>query len=328
MFGYIRNFKVDDVGHTRHVDTARSDIGRNQQLDLALTERLQRGGALTLALVAMDRESVDPGTFQEAHDAVGPMFGAGEDQRAVDIFALEHQMEQRLLFRLVHEDRALAHTLCGGRLRRDADLDRIIEELGGERLDFLGHGGREEEILPFARQHLGDALQGMNETHVHHLVGFVEDEDFRVLDGEGALVDQIEQAAGRCDDDVDATGQHADLLVDRHAAEYGLDAQLEEAAIVAEALRDLRGQFAGRRQHQHTAALERRDLGVAGEIVEAGQRERRRLARAGLRDAAQILAFQQRRNGFLLDRRRGDVIFGGERLHDRLSQTKFVELHV
>ncbi len=294
---------------------------------MAVAERLQRGGALCLALVAMDREGLNARALQEAHDAVGAMLGAGEDQRAVDLLGLQHDMQQCLLFCLVDEGQLLADALGRGRLRRDADLDRIIEELAGQRLDLLGHGGREEQVLAIARQQLGDALQRVDEAHVHHLVGLVEDEDFRVLDGEGALVDQVKQTAGGGDDDVDAGRQGTDLLVDRHAAEHGFHRQAQETAIIAEALGDLGSQLAGRRQHQHATALDRRRLGIAREIVEAGQREGCGFAGAGLGDAAQVAAFQQDRNGLLLDRRRLGIFLGGQRPDDWLGKTKFIEMH-
>src|SRR3546814_8237758 len=98
----------------------------------------------------------------------------------------------------------------------------------------------------------------MDEAHVHHLVGFVEDEDLDVAQAQRALVDQVEQAAGRGDENVDALRQVANLAIDRHTAEDGRDAELGEAAIVAAALRDLRGEFAGRRKRseEHTSELQ------------------------------------------------------------------------
>ena len=61
----------------------------------------------------------------------------------------------------------------------------------------------------------------MDEAEVEHLVGFVEDEDFERRDrSSGALVDEVEQTAGRGDEDVDDRWLScADLLADRHAAE-------------------------------------------------------------------------------------------------------------
>src|SRR3546814_13287289 len=64
------------------------------------------------------------------------------------------------------------------------------------------------------------------------------DLDFDVVEAQRALVDQVEQAAGGGDEDVDAARKVADLLVDRHAAEDGRHAELGKAAVIAAALRD------------------------------------------------------------------------------------------
>src|SRR3546814_10013064 len=55
LLGNVRDLEVDHMADARHVDTARGDVGRDEQFDLARTERLPPVGALRLALVAMDR---------------------------------------------------------------------------------------------------------------------------------------------------------------------------------------------------------------------------------------------------------------------------------
>src|SRR3546814_10325225 len=105
----------------RHVDAARRDIRRDEQPHLPRTKGLERGGALRLALVAVDGIGIDARALQVADDAVGAMLGAREDQRAVDILDLQHMMEQRLLLLLFDEGDLLAHLLGRRRLRRDRD---------------------------------------------------------------------------------------------------------------------------------------------------------------------------------------------------------------
>src|SRR3546814_20862490 len=84
----------------RHVDAARRDIRRDEQPHLPRTKGLERGGALRLALVAVDGIGIDARALQVADDAVGAMLGAREDQRAVDLLALQHMLDQRLLLLL------------------------------------------------------------------------------------------------------------------------------------------------------------------------------------------------------------------------------------
>src|SRR3546814_8839262 len=93
----IRQFEIDDMGHARHVNPARSNVGRDQQLDATLAERLQRRSSLALALVAMDGDSLHACAFQKATDAVGAILRAGESQRTVNRLPLYGERQKRLL---------------------------------------------------------------------------------------------------------------------------------------------------------------------------------------------------------------------------------------
>src|SRR3546814_17041442 len=87
---------VDDMADPRHVDAARRDIRRDEQPHLPRTKGLERGGALRLALVAVDGIGIDARALQVADDAVGAMLGAREDPRAVDILDLQRSEERRV----------------------------------------------------------------------------------------------------------------------------------------------------------------------------------------------------------------------------------------
>jgi hypothetical protein len=54
---------------------------------------------------------------------------------------------------------------------------------------------------------LHDPLQRMDEAEVEHLVGFVEHQDLDAEHDRIMLIDQIEQAARRGDEHVDALGE-------------------------------------------------------------------------------------------------------------------------
>ena len=61
--------------------------------------------------------------------------------------------------------------------------------------------------------------------------------------------------------------------------------------------------------------------------VDRGEHERGGLAGAGLRDAEQVAPFEHQRDRVALDRGRGFVILGGERVEDRLRQAERLEGH-
>ena len=50
----IRQFKIDHMRNARHINAARSDIGRHQDLDIAGFEAVQRLLALILRLIAVN----------------------------------------------------------------------------------------------------------------------------------------------------------------------------------------------------------------------------------------------------------------------------------
>ena len=83
----------------------------------------------------------------------------------------------------------------------------------------------------------------MDEAHVEHLVGFVEDKDFDAIDAECFLADKIQQTAGRGDEYVDAISKRADLVVDRNATIDDGTREFHVTAIDADILRNLAGEF-------------------------------------------------------------------------------------
>ena len=78
-----------------------------------------------------------------------------------------------------------------------------------------------------------------------------------------------------------------------------MTSQRHVLAVIAGALRDLRRELAGRREHQRTRRARR---GVAGgEPLQDGQHETGGLAGAGLRAGEHVAAREHRRNGLKLD---------------------------
>ena len=165
----------------------------------------------------------------------------------------------------------------------------------------------------------------MDEAEVHHLVGLVEDEDLDLAQGQRALLDQVDQAAGGGDEHVDAARHVLPVLAERRAAEHGGDPHLRELAVGAGAVGDLAGKLAGRRQHQHAAGLGPGALLGRAQPVDRGQHEGGGLAGARLGDAEQVPALKDRGNGLLLDRRRRVVILRGERLQKGLREPEGLE---
>ena len=176
------------------------------------------------------------------------------------------------------------------------------------------------------RQHGDDALDVVDEAHVEHAVGFVEHQHLDLVEAQRALVDEVEQAARRGHQHVDAVRQRTDLLVDRHAADGERDGERTDVpAVGAEAVGDLAGQFARRREHQHAAGFLVGPQALGVQALQDRQREGRGLAGSGLRDADDIAALQHERNGLGLDGSGGFVFLFGEGAKDRLYEAEVVK---
>ena len=208
-----------------------------------------------------------------------------------------------------------------------ATLHRVGQHLAGELGDLLRHGRREEQRLALPRQHGDDLPDVVDEAHVEHAVGLVEDEDLDLVEVKRAVVAEVEQAAGRGDQDVDAVLKRPHLAAHRDAADGERHAEAEVAAIGAEALDDLAGELARRAEHEDAARL---PLGAgrrAGEAMEDGQSEGGGLAGPRLGDADKVASGEDGRNGGGLDRRRRRVSLADKGAGDRLGEAEDFKGH-
>ena len=180
------------------------------------------------------------------------------------------------------------------------------------------------------RERRDDALDRGQEAHVEHAVGFVEDEDLESLEVDAALPHQVEQASGRGDEDVDPVGERVALRPDPDAAEDDRVAQVEVAAVGLEALADLGRELARRRQDERAdVAAEMAGIGRRGlQALEDREREGRRLAGAGLRDAEQVAAREDVRDRLRLDGRGLGVALLGDGAEEGLDQIQVGKCHV
>jgi len=318
-----REVEVHDVRDTLDVDAARGDVGRDEHARAPALERLQRLGALALAAVRVNRRRDDAGVLQLARDLVGAVFRAREDEHEVERLVAEQVDQQIDLAALRNGIEELRDRFRGIRAAPDLDGLRRAEELGGDALDVGRERRREEQRLALARQRAHDAADLRQEAHVEHAVGFIEHRDLDVAERDVAGAHEVEQAAGRGDDDVDAAAHRRDLRGLADAAEDGGAADVDGLAEQADLLLDLRRELARRRDDERARSASVRRL--AHEPLEDGQHERRGLAGARLRDPDQIAPFENLRNRRRLDRRRHGVARIGDGLEKLFGQIESTE---
>ena len=141
----------------------------------------------------------------------------------------------------------------------------------------------------------------MDESHVEHAVGLVEDEAIHVGEIDIALPYEVEQTPGRGDEDIGAAAQTFGLRLLVHPAVYHRVAQIGVFAVLGELLLDLYGQLARGREYEGADARLGAPLGLAGaQTLDDGDGERRRLARSRLRYAYDVAAVHRLGDGLLL----------------------------
>ena len=112
------------------------------------------------------------------------------------------------------------------------------------------------------------------------------------------MLHQIEQAAGRGDDDIHPGFEGVDLFAVAHAAVNHRHGVAGETRVIAHGSFHLRSQFARGLENKHAGFAR-----VFAELGNDGQHEGRCFAGAGLRAADHVGALKQQRDGAQLDGR-------------------------
>ena len=327
--GLHRKIEVDDMGDVVDVEAARGDIGGDEHGRAARAEGVEGARALVLRLVAVDRLGVDAVGLQLAREAVGAVLRLGEDDGALHRERVEEVDEELRLLRLEHEVELLVDAVDRARDRRHRHAHGIVEERVGEMADLLRHRRREEHGLARLRQQRRDLADRLDKAHVEHAVRLVEHEELDLAEVDEPLLEEVDEATRRRDEDIDALLDRADLRALADAAEDHGVAERRVTAVAREALGDLRRELTRGREDERLRLAAERGARAARQareqVVEDRQRERGGLAGAGLRDAEDIALGERGRDRLRLDRRGALVAVGDERVEDRLRELELCE---
>ena len=317
-----RHVKVHDVAHVADVDAAGEDIGRHQHVDGAVAEGRKRALALGLAAVAVDRGGLDALALQTTAAAVGAVLGAHKDDGALRALLLEELGQQVVLGLDGHREHKLVDGVGGRRGRCDLHACRVAHQVGNLAHGLLVKGRREQQRLALGRRLAHDTADGGQKAHVEHAIGLVEHQHLDLVQVAGALLDQIDQAARRGDQDVAAVLEGRGLRLVAHAAHDGHGDMAGDVGDLARDLVDLLCELArgGDDEHHGAADVALGLLGAATavaaatlahglgrrnvfQIVHGRQQEGGRLAGASLSGGKQVAALEHHGDRASLDRR-------------------------
>ena len=164
------------------------------------------------------------------------------------------------------------------------------------------HGGREEQGLSLGGQFGDHFAYVVDESHVEHAIGLIQDEKLDIVQMNEALLHEVEQSA-RCGyQDIHATLQSVHLWLLSHATEDHQVLQGQFSAVGRDVLSDLDGEFAcGRKDKRADGWAFAGGWRCHVHQLKDGQYECGGLAGAGLRTTEQVTLLQDGRYGFFLN---------------------------
>ncbi len=299
-------------------------VGGHQDIDLAVAELAQDLLALSLRYIAVESLDGVAALQQSVHQLVRADLRPAEYD-AVEVGRDVDDAGQGVeLVALAHLEIDLVGQV-GGDLGGLGAHHLDVAHVGLRQVhDPLGHRGREEQHAPLIGRMAHDLLDILDEAHVEHLVRLVQHEEADAGQVERAAADVVEDTAGRADHHVRAFGQTPQLFADRGAAVDGRYGEFLFVVVGDQLLGDLQGQFACGDQHNGLYAS-----GSARELLQDRQAVGGRLAGAGLGLGDDVMAaFEQDRNGELLDGGRALEPFGFDGCEHLLGESQGAEFFV
>ncbi len=330
VLGIVGEVVVDDVGDVVYVDAASGDVGGDHDVDIACAEAFECFDALVLRDGSGEEGAVDAVEAELVEEALGVVAAVDEADHAARVVALEDVEEKGELLIFGDDIDDLFDCIYGDVFRFDDDRGRVAGPGGCEAANIVAEGCAEEERLPFifVRGGVDDGAHVGDEAHIEHAVSFVEDEDFDAAQVEVAAAFEVNEATGRCGDDVHALRVELGLLLFViHSAEDrdGVDARV--GAELGGIFVNLDAEFArgGEDEGARVAGLTRLPVGVAQDVVEDGEEEGSGFAGAGLALAECVAAFEGFGEDSGLDRCAVGEFQVGDASHDFIGQAEIVE---
>ena len=310
-----------------HVEPARGDVGRDQQVGSVRAELLHHAVALLLREAAVQRLGTVSARVQRLGDLIHLCARAAEHDGGLRLLHVEDAAERGHLMCARDDVRHLADLRRLSRLEHlavDPDNQWVPQVLLGDRGDARRQRRREQRDLFLCRCGRENRLEVLGESHVEHLIGLVEHDDSHRTEMNRLAADVIERATRRRDHDIHAALERADLRFHRRTA---VDRQCDRAdplAVPMDGLGHLHRELACGNKHECGGALT--GWCVRIQPVQQRQRERGGLAGAcrGLRH--HVAAREQGRDGGKLDGRRLLVAQCGEGREDSLVECESAEV--
>ena len=217
-FGFVGQIEIEDVRNVVNIDASAGDVGSDKNEHIAVPEILQRPGSGGLAFVTMNGIGWNPDCRELFCQTIRAVFCSCEHDAASHHLAFKEIDEKRPFVLLLNEGHVLFDAVRRRFLRTDVHANRVVEHLTGEGGDGVGHRSAEEQVLTPGGHQVLNAVDIVAESHVEHAVGFIKNKMFNTAQVHMALVVQVQQATGCCNEQIHASAKGFDLRRLPHAA--------------------------------------------------------------------------------------------------------------
>ena len=129
---HVRDIEVHDVRKGLDIDSTRSDVGRHQDPILAGLEPVQRFRPLRLAAISVNPGDLHSPLLELLEDAIGAVFRAREDDRILDLAAVEQRLQKGQLQLLRRGENRLGDADRRRRFAFNGDHRRVLQHLPRE----------------------------------------------------------------------------------------------------------------------------------------------------------------------------------------------------
>ena len=296
-----RQFKIHHGIHIVHVQAPGGNIRSYQQAEAPLAERVHHTLPHDLGHVTVKTVNGIPPGRQAVHDVIHHFLGIGEHQPHLDLSRIQQAAEYLNPGRKHHLVIKLLNR--GYRQRRpfNRNLNGILHKTAHQPVDLRRHGGGEKQGLLRFRHGLRDAFDIFQESHVQHLVRFIQNQHAEMVQAQGSGLHQVHHAARGTYHELHAAAQRIQLGAEGGTAINGHRGNaVHEQGQLVHLPANLHGQFPRGTQGQHLdGAL------IRINALQGRNGKRKRFAGTGMGKPHNIRPSDGRGNGLFLDGGRG-----------------------
>jgi len=295
--GGARRIEVDHVVNARNVQPACGNVGRDEDVEASLTKAAHGSVSLSLAHIPLECDGPQTLLRELKRESLRTMLCSREHDRRLAIVLREQAIEQIPFPAFRHRIEGMFDSLGRSNRRQFHDM-RSIENTCRQLANRLRHRGRKEQVLSILWQRGQNPFDVGKESHVKHMIRFIEYESLDLREIQLSMLQEIEHSTRTTDYDLGSTAQRANLRTCRDAAEdrHGLD--LGEFREQPDFGIDLNRKLASRGQDEGQWALAR----LLEESLKNRQREGCRLSCTRLGQAHDVLPLEAGRHCIGLNR--------------------------